>query len=55
MHGVGKAIAQIIDAVTCAGRVLCMYCKKDMGPAPTDMDSHSVCTSCANDPSKWDK
>ena len=47
MRGFGKAIAEIIDAVTCYGRVICSWCGKDMGPAKTDMDSHGVCKDCA--------
>jgi hypothetical protein len=47
MHGVGKAIAELIERVTCFGRVICSWCNKDMGPSKTDMDSHGICADCA--------
>lgn len=47
MRGFGKAIAEIIDAVQCAGRRICSWCDKDMGPAPTKEDTHGICPDCA--------
>ena len=28
------------------GRRICAWCKKDMGPAGTEMDSHGMCKDC---------
>jgi len=32
-----------------AGRYICSWCGKDMGPAPTEQDSHGICDECAAD------
>lgn len=28
------------------GRRICSWCKKDMGPVETEMDSHTICEEC---------
>ena len=52
MQGFGKAIAEIVSAVVCYGRVICSWCGKDMGPSGTDMDSHGICAKCLDKASK---
>ena len=29
------------------GRRVCAWCKKDMGPADTEQDTHGICEDCA--------
>ncbi len=43
----GKAIAQLIGTIECAGRIICSWCGKDMGASGTDMDTHTICGDCA--------
>ena len=28
------------------GRRICAWCEKDMGPAPTEFDTHGICPEC---------
>lgn len=28
------------------GRVICAWCKRDMGPAQTELDTHGCCLGC---------
>lgn len=47
-----KLIKECLKEVLKEGRIICAWCKKDLGQSNTDSDSHGICPSCKE---KWMK